>query len=568
MNLTDEQRLIIEETISNEDGQYACCAVAGSGKSFTIFQAIDYIKQHQPNAKILYVVFNKANQESANRKLHKYYDLPGRTEARTAHSYALGKWTCCIGSFTPITKLEKDIIYNIVNEKPYKYKNDVKFAKHAVFHFLHDKFISSKLILDTFCEDMELKFDDDYEKDDRAKDCTIIGKGGMQKHVFGLQVSPYAVCTKDCIAAFKDIIKEHERQKKYTHGMYLKYAAYAKTKAKDEWDYVFFDEAQDSNYFMLKLLDKQNIHKLYFIGDERQSIYNFGGANENVFKTRQFNKVYKLSKSFRFGDRVANLANKIIHMHSEQTCYGTPQTHSTDLNSYARLYRTNAGLFKDALKLAYVAKQQNVKLNIDFMKNQEGDDSYKYTELLSFLGLYYKYTNSSYWRLNIEVWPKYLPDSLKAFGEALQQNPNFLDVYNDFYDALSDDIHMIFGYAKEETNFVEKYKALQECLDRPNYERKVTMLTMHRSKGLEWDIVDIAEPTRLYYTDKEGIHRRNSDYMSELNLAYVAVTRARKRLHANALQPELTNESQIFENTEFDIDLDKKFEEDKVLQEA
>ena len=51
MNLTEEQRQIIEETITNKNGVYSVEACAGSGKSFTIFKAIDYYSKHLEKAK-------------------------------------------------------------------------------------------------------------------------------------------------------------------------------------------------------------------------------------------------------------------------------------------------------------------------------------------------------------------------------------------------------------------------------------------------------------------------------------------------------------------------------------
>lgn len=557
MNLTDEQQQIIEETTTNNDGEFHICAVAGSGKSFTIFQAIDYIKQDKPNAKILYVIFNKANQESAQLKLMKYADLPGKVKAQTAHSYAYGKWTKVHGKFQKIFKLDKDVIRKVLEKRQYF---SVRFLKYAVWHYLHDKYVSSKLLLDTFCDDFKLKFDDDYEGPDKATDCTYINSKGRETYAYGIQINAYAVCIKECVDAFKDIIEAHEKQNLYTDGMYLKYAAYSNKSGGDEWDYVFFDEAQDSNYFMLKLLDKQTIHKLYFVGDERQSIYNFGGSNENVFKIRVPDKIYTLSTSFRFDKEVAHLANEIIHMHSSQTCYGTPQIHQTDPNSYARLYRTNATLFKEALSIAYDAKQNDKKLYIDFMRGTNDDDSYKYNEFIYFLSLYYRYTDYYYWKSNMHIWPKYAPESLKVFETVLEESENFLDTYNELYDALSDDIHSMFSYAMNETDFVEKYIALQNCLSYADYDEKITMITMHRSKGLEWDSVCIAEPTRLYYKDKEGVVRRNSDFMSELNLAYVAITRARKFLYATALKDELCLEDSKFYDIDFVIDVDKNRE--------
>ena len=128
-------------------------------------------------------------------------------------------------------------------------------------------------------------------------------------------------------------------------------------------------------------------------------------------------------------------------------------------------------------------------------------------------------------------------------------------MYNLHYDNLSDDVHHILTYAQKSDNFIEKYDALKLACSELNPSKTIYMLTMHRSKGLEWDSVVIAEPTRLYYKDKEGVVRRNPSYMQELNLAYVACTRARKNLDATALRWEL-----LAENDHFNTKLLKVFE--------
>ena len=56
---------------------------------------------------------------------------------------------------------------------------------------------------------------------------------------------------------------------------------------------------------------------------------------------------------------------------------------------------------------------------------------------------------------------------------------------------------------------------------------------------IEWDNVIIAEPTKLYYTSKDGSIHKNSDFQQELNLAYVAATRSRKTLDASIIITEL-----------------------------
>lgn len=552
MDLTDEQKELIEETITNSPGIYGCQSCAGSGKSFTIFRAIDYIKEHEPNAKILYLVFNKANQLEAQSKLMKYSNWLVPIEVKTAHSFAYNKWFNIFGPFTTITSLQWNLIQQVISQYT---DPEIRWSKKAPFVWLHDKFCSTSLLLDTFVKHMYEMFEDEYKGLDKPKEYEIIGPRGRKTKKFGIYVNAYSVVTKAHIEAFKEIYELHTKNKLFTHSMYLKHAALSTKSGGSQYDYVFFDEAQDANRMMLRLLEKQDVTKTYFIGDERQSIYKFDGSNENVFITKDFNKLYHLSRSFRFGDKIANLAQRIIKLNSEHIVTGTKQTHKIRPNSEAYLFRTNAKLFETMLDFAYSNKLKGDRIRINLMRIAE--DELTYLEILAFLGIYYKHTNFDYYMQHRDIFQKELPSSLTQFNKRFDEDRtlSFEDVYNEQYDGLSDDIHSIYMYAKKTKNFIEKYKALQEATNDIYATKEITAITMHRSKGLEWDSVIIAEPSKLYYTDKDGVMRRNSNYIQEMNLMYVAVTRARKKLDAAIFSFDLENEDEkLFNDLSFIID--------------
>ena len=450
-----------------------------------------------------------------------------------------------------LKELDWSLISQVKDMREFEYKPNIKYSKKAPFTWLHDAYCSSKLTLDSFCKDMEFHWDDFYDGPNAPKSHEITTKGGRRRTVYGIPVDGYSCVTKEHIEAFKKVIELHEQNKEFTHGMYLKSAAYSKKSGGDSFDYVFFDEAQDANFFMLKLLDKQKVKKLYFVGDERQSIYTFN-LIVNVFKERHIDKLYTLSKSFRFGNDIAKIANKILHLNSNHTVEGTEQNYETNPKSIARLYRTNATLFKEALDCAYTAQQKKISLKIDLMKAVE--DECMMLEILSFLKLYYEYREPALFFEYEGLFPAEVSPSLKNLETSLKSGEQFFDAYNELYDFLSDNVHSMFKYILDETRFIEKYIAYIHCVNNTDPNAiYLTFCTMHRSKGLEWDNVTIAEPTKLYYQDKDGVLRRNKDYLQELNLAYVAVTRARKTLNAEVLRSELSNERASFDTVSFKV---------------
>ena len=109
------------------------------------------------------------------------------------------------------------------------------------------------------------------------------------------------------------------------------------------------------------------------------------------------------------------------------------------------------------------------------------------------------------------------------------------------YDYLSEDIHAMFNYAKDDNEFILKFNALERCKMNLNPTYLITMITMHRSKGLEFDNVTIAENTKLLVDDGDGTFHKSPDFEQELNLMYVAATRSRKILDASIFVDELRN---------------------------
>ena len=273
--------------------------------------------------------------------------------------------------------------------------------------------------------------------------------------------------------------------------------------------------------------------------DRRQSIYNFGGINDNVFNIIKFDKKYTLSKSFRFGESIANIANIILNGDGLKVI-GTEQEDRPDSRQYTRLYRTNAKMFKDALDLAYNAKKKNISIKIEFMRTEQEDKSNN--DMIAFLGIYYKYVKPEIYYDNRFFFDNiYKSEIISMFESRLEDVKRFNRVYNEMYDFLSEDIHNMFNYAKDDDEFILKFNALEKCKINLNPTYLITMITMHRSKGLEFDNVTIAENTKLLVDDGDGTFHKSPDFEQELNLMYVAATRSRKILDASIFVDELKN---------------------------
>lgn len=95
----------------------------------------------------------------------------------------------------------------------------------------------------------------------------------------------------------------------YEHGGYLKAFELSHPKL-DETDVLLVDEAQDLAPVLLSIVEQQTCQTV-LVGDSAQAIYAFTGAVDAIAKSTVTNRS-TLSKSFRFGQPIADLANPIL----------------------------------------------------------------------------------------------------------------------------------------------------------------------------------------------------------------------------------------------------------------
>lgn len=95
---------------------------------------------------------------------------------------------------------------------------------------------------------------------------------------------------------------------------------------------IFLDEYQDSDFDMHNLFMylKNNLHiKLFIVGDSKQAIYLWRGAQKNIFELLKQDDMnhYELIKNFRSHDEIVNYANLLHNTESYNKHYNTKVNH-------------------------------------------------------------------------------------------------------------------------------------------------------------------------------------------------------------------------------------------------
>lgn len=312
----------------------------------------------------------------------------------------------------------------------------------------------------------------------------------------------------------------HEMQ--ITHDMYLKLYCLEPADLHRWFAVILFDEAQDSNPVVSDYLYRQQCSHIV-VGDEHQQLYRWRGANNSMadFIKAKNADVIIVNTSFRFGATIAKVASTLLAYKSSITkgeladVFGNESINDqvSDLmprplqrERYTRLHRTVAGTIKTAL--------DNIDRRLYWVG---GIGAYNLQELLD---VYYFSSNQT-----TKIKRTKLKSDYKNYAEYKVAAKSTEDL------EMSRIVRMIDEHG---ASLERKIKLLQANAVTSEERAELVISTAHRSKGLEWPVVELADDfpdlldTKKNRFDKEGL-------ADELNLLYVACTRAIKHLVLNTL---------------------------------
>jgi superfamily I DNA/RNA helicase len=282
------------------------------------------------------------------------------------------------------------------------------------------------------------------------------------------------------------------------HDGYLKIYVDSKPDLSSVYDGILLDEGQDSSNSVASFFMRQKCQRI-LVGDRHQSINKWRGAI-NAMDRFECDETYSLTSSFRFGEEIANVANKILESKGESTKIRGLGKSKTSLMPTAVICRTNATVLESAITLGALGKRV-------FLVGGVG--SYKFSQISDIYEL--AYGNRA--AIKNDFYSSF--DSLDSF---------------EAYASKSSDVE-----AKQICKTVRKYgskthkmieRATSNVVDDP---RKASLIigTGHKTKGMEFDSVVLEDD----FIDLGNPSRKYKDKDEETNLLYVGCTRAKVKLH-------------------------------------
>lgn len=509
MNFTSEQLAIF-----NTNYNVKINAVAGSGKTTTI---IEYAKTRPKNCSILYLAFNKVVKEEALKRF-KEIGLQNVT-VETAHSLAY-----------------KSVIFNYnykVKSKDYKVNEVVEILGLTNSGEKHSQYILANHILkfvSFFCNSNVKKV---QELDYRTTITDLNVRTFVDTHYEYIELKTRAF-----------LAKMNSGEIEITHDFYLK--KFHLSNPQLYFDYILFDEAQDASAAMLDVFLKQNAIKV-IVGDTHQQIYGWRYAVNSLDKADFEN--FHLSTSFRFNQNIAKLAVEILNFKDKLIEFknvdikgnGNQKTKT----SKAIIARSNLGLLLAAIE--YITQTKYIE-NIYFEGNI---NSYTYADD----------GTSLYDVLNLFLNKKHLiKDSLIKLMKDIDELKEYIDKTED--SQLGMMLEIVEKYEDDVYHLIKNLKD-KHLTDTNKENADVIFSTVHRCKGMEYDEVVLvddfiteAKIEKISESDDTEIQKA----IEEINLLYVAVTRAKTELHIpEKLLPKnfsISNSIKIIKR-QFDSDVSK-----------
>lgn len=478
MQYTDEQLAIINAAKTGESLKVV--AYAGSGKTTTLVGVARALR----GKRIIYVAFNKATATEGVRAFGSF------AQSKTAHALAYRSMASWISTKTlsPAWQLK-----TIVEAKASREIAAAAMTLHVPYNAVVTVVIG---IITQFC----------LSDAENITTAAIPYDWYSAHHDREHYTDAMTLLIDGANTVWNWLMRSLQRQP-ITHDIYLK--RWALTHPKLPYDVILFDEAQDANPVLHRLLSDQRHAQIIWVGDPHQQIYQWRGAVNAMKNVSQ--RALPLSKSWRFGEAIADVANVLltgcfhidIPIQSNDTAgkvilHDEPMTKRLMVKTV--ICRTNKGVLDVAL------------------------DSLHHKVPTAIVG-------------GANSIASLLEAMLKLYQGRKTTHPDlvFFTSWNDMEMAIENGDtggwQALAKLVKNETEKIPSYCAELRLHSVEEDAASLIVTTAHKAKGREWDYVVLYDDFPPCAVEKDGEIHINAE---EARLQYVAVTRAIRYLDLRA----------------------------------
>jgi len=490
---TDEQLDCISMNVPN----LVVKAFAGAGKT----SMLTGFAQYRPNDRMLYIVLNKSVQLEAIQRFEGTLVKP-----MTSHGLAFKKFG---------KNYQRKLVTSL---KPYTIIDLLKLeGELGGTATRNDALAFGGLILETLNRFLYSP-DPEFIRSHAAPDFKNLSVFMNDRNVSNDDLRSILILKAEQI--WRKMCDTSSTEVGMLHDGYLKLFQLSEPRLSEE--YILLDEAQDANPCVLQIMLAQESSKV-FVGDSHQAIYSWRGSRNALTQAMQQGGTARyLTGSFRFGENIAKIANMILRFTGENLPVrglgGEDQVGEIPKTEpRAIISRSNAGIFSYA---------------VDALHNRK-----KYWFLGGVAGYRLDIIQDVY-LLSRKKRDEVRDPFIRSFGNFAELR-EYANEVNDF--EIRSRCHVVDEYGaqipvliRSMTNNVGAASSMEEA--------QTILSTTHKSKGFEFTNVllaeDFIELNTLQDTARKLTPEERKNLMStveeEINILYVAATRAKKVLQLNS----------------------------------
>ncbi|GIX80252.1 hypothetical protein CDAR_610391 [Caerostris darwini] len=475
--LTNEQQRILNHKLQPGD-IVKINGLAGTGKTTTLI----HLAQLYPQMKFLHITFNEDICEEAEKL------FPPNVSCKTVYSVADGEGGEILNSQL-ISKLEpQDLVPGLEHES----ESDLPLLIYAKFVLVTiENFVSSA--------------------DTRILINHVPSKVGSINSILG----PEKLILKDANKIWRKLTDRDSESLKITRNMYLKLYHLGKPKILG-FDCIMVDDAQDCHPALLDIVTSQNL-PIILIGDPNQHIYGFCGSI-NALRTVRSTHTYSLTKSFRFGPKIAYIAScclEVLNSNIFTTLVGNKKPSCIEgkvIGQYAIFARTYVHLFNEAYRLCVEKRFKSFEPQTIQGCFAGGFENYAFDQIIEISKMAQRQHDEE------------LPE---IHDEFLSQFNSFEDLTSYAKNIGDTDLLTMIELVNQHGSNIENYiQIIQEQCSYNMDLANVVFTTIYDSKGFQFDTVCLSED--FFITVDIDFNKRGRFRFEENSILYAIVTSAKE----------------------------------------